>query len=513
LIPASPGGAEEWPVENVLPKRTRSTGKRRRAAAVVPRLPDGRVLVGTRTDKARSWAGTVAFPGGACEPEDDALPLATRHAPEGSDAMERACALRELAEEAGLLVACTEDGVADEAAARRCLEAHRAGAPLLDALRAERLMLDGRGLVPLTLWQTFEGRFGVRQLLLPLSAEPPLAPPLVDELADLVWRDPKELLRSWEEGRVLLIPAVRRVVAGLAAHADDFAAMVRALSVPPTWSERARQDVVAGAAVIAARTPTLPPATHTNAVLLGEDDALLVDPATPWEDERARFDDLLQASLGHRRVAAIVCTHHHHDHVGDVERLARRHGWPVWAHAETAHRVAFPIDRVLADDALLLDRYRVIATPGHAPGHVCLFDERTRLLVAGDMVAGVGSILIDPPEGHMGTYLASLDRLIALAPRALIPAHGPVLADGTRRLIEQREHRRARHDSVLEALRGSATGLEVGELVRAVYGGATPSGMLALAARSVLAILGHARELGEVEARGERYFARAPGPA
>src|SRR5690606_3461971 len=71
---------------------------RRRAAAVVPRLPDGRVLVGVRTHHARSWPGTVAFPGGATEPDDRRLPLATG-VEDAHDALERACALRELAEE------------------------------------------------------------------------------------------------------------------------------------------------------------------------------------------------------------------------------------------------------------------------------------------------------------------------------------------------------------------------------------------------------------------------------
>jgi glyoxylase-like metal-dependent hydrolase (beta-lactamase superfamily II)/8-oxo-dGTP pyrophosphatase MutT (NUDIX family) len=498
-----------------------------RAAAVVPRLADGRVLVGARTHHARSWPGTLAFPGGACETSDEELPLLNRAPPLGGQVVPRfvrACALRELGEEVGLWRLCRADGRVDEAARDRAAKDLVEGRSLHDVLAHHELVLDDRGLVPLLLWKTWDGRFAVLQFLLDLAGqpEPALSPVAVDELTHVRWALPSELRAGWRSGEIFLIPPIRRVLVELARHERDLSALVEALRMEPNARERARFDLVEGVCVLPARSPTLPPATHTNAILLGAGDALLVDPATPYPDEQDRFDRQLQACLGTNRLQAIVCTHHHQDHIGDVERLAKKHGVPVWAHKETASRVGVPVGRLLEDGDVLVcpadragepeRRFRVVFTPGHAPGHVCLFEEQTRVLIAGDMVAGIGSILIDPPEGHMGTYLASLERLIALEPRALIPAHGPLLVDGANRLREQLAHRAKRQASILAVLEGRTAdrAVTIEEIVREVYGADTPPGMWMFAARSVAAALELASERGAVSTDGARFWASAP---
>jgi glyoxylase-like metal-dependent hydrolase (beta-lactamase superfamily II)/8-oxo-dGTP pyrophosphatase MutT (NUDIX family) len=481
-------------------------------------LPDGRVLVGARTLHARSWPGTLAFPGGGCEDSDDALPLASLPTPGRGD-RSRACALRELGEETGMWLLCRAGGApaSDEARARFAQALVSERLPIARALSDSALVLDDRALVPLVLWRTWDGRFTVQQFLLPLDEVPPALPVLLDELTDLQWRLPSDLRRAWREGAAFLIAPIRRVVVELARQEKlgaDEASIVRALSAEPNAPERARSDLCEGVCIVSARSPTLPPATHTNAVLLGSGDALLVDPATPWPDEQERFDRHVQASLGPHRVAAIVCTHHHIDHVGDVARLKKKLAVPVWAHRETQARVDFAVDRLLDDGEVLVcpgdpeRRFRVVFTPGHARGHICLFEESTRLLVAGDMVAGVGSILIDPPEGHMGTYLASLERLIALEPGGLVPSHGPLLVDGKARLQQQLAHRALRQAAIEGKLGASGvTGLTVRAIVDAVYGSDTPSSMLPFAERSVLAALELAAERGLARERDGAWYA------
>lgn len=493
-----------------------------RAAAVVPRLPDGRVLVGARTHHARSWPGTIAFPGGACEQSDDLLPTLLRTAPPlapsgpATTRALRACALRELGEEVGLWRLCRPDGSDAGAAHGRAVGDLLEGRSLHDALAHHELVLDDRDLVPLLLWRTWDGRFAVLQFLLELAGEEEArSPVLVEELTDVRWTLPSDLRAGWRRGEVFLIPPIRRVVVELAKRQADLEAVREALRTEPNARERARFDLVEGVCVLPARSSTLPPATHTNAVLLGAADALLVDPASPYPEEQERFDRQLQASLGGHRLRAVVCTHHHGDHVGDVERIARAWNVPVWAHAETAARVPFRVDRHLEDGEVLdceadertgeaARRFRVVFTPGHAPGHLCLFEEETRVLVAGDMVAGIGSILIDPPEGHMATYLASLERLIALAPRAIIPSHGPLLVDGARRLEEQLLHRQKRQAAILAALPAEG-GVTVDEIVQSVYGKDTPGSMLAFAARSVTAALELCVEREEATETGGRW--------
>lgn len=487
----------------------------KRAAAVIPRLPDGRVLVGTRTGSARSWPGYTAFPGGAVEDSDAALPLLTD--PEDRRAREeRAGGLRELGEECGIWLLATTAGDAPSARARGAFDdALARGRPVDEALAAGSLVFDDRRLHALARFTTpvYQPiRFSVRQLLLVLDEEPHRGP-ACDELEDVRWVAPVDLEAAWKRGDALLLPPIRYVVRGLAAGAragDSVDALAARLAARKDDGRPEPRDIVAGVAVEPFRTPTLPPATTTNAVLLGEGDFLVVDPATPYDDERQRFDALLAALADQGRVPrAIVLTHHHHDHTGDVERLRAR-GLPVWAHAETASRVPFPVERLLKDGEMLDGRVRAVFTPGHAPGHLCFLDEPTGVLVAGDMVAAVGSILIDPPEGHMGTYLESLARLIDGPARRVVPAHGPLLAEGRRKLTEHLDHRRARHRQVLDALPIGGPGATADELAAAIYAADTPPALLPLAARSVAAILELCVEQGAAVAHDHRFSRPAP---
>jgi glyoxylase-like metal-dependent hydrolase (beta-lactamase superfamily II) len=264
----------------------------------------------------------------------------------------------------------------------------------------------------------------------------------------------------------------------------------------------------------ALRTPTLPPATHTNCYVIGGRELVVVDPASPWDDERAVLDRALDALAARgRRVREIWLTHHHVDHVSGASHLAKRLGVPVAAHPTTAALLAGRVDiaRTLDDghvEVLPGDggdiperRLRCVFTPGHAPGHHCFLEETTGFLIAGDMVAGVGSIIVDPDEGDMADYLASLRRMAALAPRALLPAHGMTITDPQGKIAEYIQHRLWREELVAGALaaRGRATALE---LVPAVYAD-TPAHLHPLAARSLLAHLqklvkdGRVRQVGD----------------
>jgi glyoxylase-like metal-dependent hydrolase (beta-lactamase superfamily II) len=261
-------------------------------------------------------------------------------------------------------------------------------------------------------------------------------------------------------------------------------------------------------------TPTLPPATHTNAYLVGPSDggeAVLVDPGTPFEDEAARLEAALAAAEERgQRLVAVWLTHHHPDHVGAAARVAERFGVPVAAHPATAERLAsrgIRVERALEDGQrielgsagsgappLVL---RVVHTPGHAPGHLCFLEEGLGSLLAGDVISAVSTIVIDPPEGDMDAYLASVERLRSLGARTLFPGHGPVLIDPDAALAELAEHRRWREERVLAAWRSGLR--RPAEMVPTVYDDA-PRQVWPLAERQVLAHLRRLARSGTIDA-------------
>jgi endoribonuclease LACTB2 len=270
----------------------------------------------------------------------------------------------------------------------------------------------------------------------------------------------------------------------------------KAAPVVVTTASPTLQLVAPGIRVLALRTPTLPPAAHTNVYLVGPEQGpqTVVDPGSPYPDQQAELDRVLEAVGG---VAQILLTHHHGDHAGGAAALAARWQVPIAAHAGTRQRLAGRVEivRELADGETMTG-ITCVHTPGHADGHLCF--EIGAATIAGDMVAGVGTILIDPSEGDMTEYLASLGKLLARPTAMLLPAHGPAIPDGPAKLREYIAHRNMREQRVIAAL-GSREA-SVDELVADAYSD-TPRVLWPLAARSLLAHLakleheGRAREV------------------
>jgi ribonuclease/clavin/mitogillin len=264
-------------------------------------------------------------------------------------------------------------------------------------------------------------------------------------------------------------------------------------------------------ALFAARTPTLPPATHTNSYALGTREVLLVEPATPYADEQREWIAWARslASAG-RRLVAIVATHHHPDHVGGLGEFMRALDAPFWAHPETASRVEAPVARRLHDgetialDGVVPESWQVLHTPGHAPGHVCLWNADEGALVVGDMVASVGTILIDPVDGDMRVYLEQLDRLARLDARLALPAHGDPIdrpTDLFRKYIAHRLMREAKIVNVLASRRAAGDVAPAARDILADVYGDTP---VTAWPAALLSLQAHMKKIDEDERAARR---------
>lgn len=244
--------------------------------------------------------------------------------------------------------------------------------------------------------------------------------------------------------------------------------------------------------VLPLRTPTLPPASATNTAVVGLRRLAVIEPATPHADEQDRLRTMLDERIADgAQVEAIVITHHHSDHIGFAAALAERTGAPILAHPETASRVSMTIDRHITGGTLIeLDgghALRPVFTPGHAPGHLVYLDTATGIAHAGDMVAGEGSILIDPDDGgDMSAYLESLETLSALGASRLVPAHGGIFEEPEAVCRHFVEHRLGRERKVLAAMGPESKTLP--EILASAYAD-TPKMLWPLAEKSLRAHL------------------------
>ena len=198
-------------------------------------------------------------------------------------------------------------------------------------------------------------------------------------------------------------------------------------------------------------SPTLPPATTTNAWITASFGGLVVDPAAHTEKTQQELIEHLQ----NYQPTCIFLTHHHHDHIGAAQRIRDHFGIPICAHNQTALLVPFDVDQTIDEGHQFEtggDIWTAVHTPGHAPGHLCLLAESDRSLIAGDMVAGEGTILINPSEGSIREYIHSLKKLRTLTPSRLLPAHGAALVSSDTVLQHYISHRRQRLRQIWELL-------------------------------------------------------------
>ena len=457
-----------------------------------------------RSTKLAFLGGYRAFPGGQREKTDDQVVV--RNCDDSEKAAMISCAARELFEEVGVMLARGSQTltVGQRASLFDDLESGRMTWPeLLDHyglhLDANDFTFAGRWVTPPFAPRRFDTWFF-------LAHCPPKQDPHVtadSELESGEWIAARDAYAQWQRSEVIVVPPVLHAMKTLAAGLDD-ETVARFLSVPAAQrGPNRRMEFQPNYICFPVRTPTKPPATHTNCYLIsGSEEFLIVDPGSPYEDEQAALaecvDDLIRKDgLAPRE---IVLTHVHPDHVAGVDALnaflETQHGRrvPVAAHRLTAESLKghLDVDRFIEDDEVIAlgensIGLRALYTPGHARGHLCFYDERTGALLSGDNIVGFGSVLIDPPDGNMRDYLASLARMRALPNLSvLFGGHGPPIANPYEKIDQYISHRQQREELILDAVRKGASTPK--EIVARAYLDVSPKAH-AMAERAVVAHL------------------------
>jgi len=222
--------------------------------------------------------------------------------------------------------------------------------------------------------------------------------------------------------------------------------------------------------------------------------------------EPAHVDAIVEAAGS--AIRWILVTHTHRDHSPAARKLAEVTGatllgWrpPVGPNQDQT----FSPDRELRDGEELRTAefsVRAVHTPGHASNHLCYLHEDLHWLFTGDHVMNGSTVVINPPDGHMGQYLASLEKVKNLATEKLAPGHGGLIDDPETALEWIIRHRLDREARVVRAL--ERHGGSVQELVTRVYDD-VDAHVHPVAERSLLAHLIRLRENGHADEEAETW--------
>jgi len=411
---------------------------------------EGELLMTRRQPALPAFGGFHAFPGGKVDAADrDApCPIALRQL--AGDAVEAAvlCALaRELDEELGIdLAAMAEAG--------EIRAVHAIGTALTPAHQ------------PL--------RFNTYFMRVDLTRRPALT---VDarETAEAFWATPADLMARYRAGAMLMAPPTRITLQVLAAdpdalHIPNLDAASRGHGIPIL-------EPMVGVRQLPVRSHTLPPAQHTNCFLLGDmaSHRILVDPSPASDEEMERLIEAI-SPIG---VHEVFITHHHPDHSERAERIADRLNLTIGMSADTRHRLMRSKPQFFNDTEIHLYQegdvvcrwlgqpVHVLEVPGHDAGQLALMPESRAWCLVGDLIQGIGTVVIPEEEGDMRAYFNSLQRVIDLNPGVLLPSHGNALGE-TYRLVETLKHRRMREAQILTL---HQQGLDVDGMLPTVYAG------------------------------------------
>ncbi|WP_375574329.1 MBL fold metallo-hydrolase [Paracidovorax oryzae] len=518
------------------------------------------VLMTRRSPQASFAPGAYVFPGGAIDPQDAESAThaqADRRPAQAPDRVTQAvAAIRESFEELGVLLARRPDG---RFATAEDIAALDRGAPFIAQCAARGLRLAADAVFLLAHWtadRDLPRRFDVPFLV---ARMPQGQEPVADETEQFepVWVRPRDALDRHAAGQFFMIFPTIRTLERLAEFASADAVLAAVTHEQPLWTSCPRAGLLAGREArymeheapygelalvcpdgqivhpldwqperpvpllrnlqrLTAANPGAMTGPGTNSYLVG-------DPSTgyvaidPGPADEAHLERLWHAAGGDIR--AIVCTHSHADHAPGAAPLAARVaaagrprppvlGLPSAPTARAASR--FTPDRALADgeritlsgrqlEGDVTHTLEVVHTPGHAANHLCLLLREDGLLFSGDHILNGSTTVIDPPDGNMDDYLASLDRLDALCERHgvefILPAHGHAIGGARGAIARLKAHRLAREARVLAAMQALPEG-STDDWVRHAYAD-VPERLWPVAQRSLLA---HVERLRALEA-------------
>ncbi|MGF1462127.1 MAG: MBL fold metallo-hydrolase [Maricaulaceae bacterium] len=263
---------------------------------------------------------------------------------------------------------------------------------------------------------------------------------------------------------------------------------------------------------VIARNPGPFTFTGTGVYIVGHGEVAVIDPGPALAEHRAALDH----ALAGERVSHVFVTHHHLDHSPLAGPLAAAHGAQVYSYGvqirtpnggevrmEAGDDLGFRPDVEIADGDVFEGAgltIEAIHTPGHTSNHMCFALHEENALFSGDHIMGWSTSVISPPDGDMGDYLASLERVRARDFATLWPTHGAPITEPGPFVDAYIAHRRAREAQIRDQLARGQT--QIKAIVPELYSAVDPK-LWPAACHSVLAHMIHMVKTGRVTCDSE----------
>ena len=282
---------------------------------------------------------------------------------------------------------------------------------------------------------------------------------------------------------------------------------------PKPWPTGASEQVEPLVARVLAPNPSPYTYTGTQTYVVGPADGPDCAVIDPGPNDPAHIEAII-AAIGERKVTAIMCTHTHRDHSPAATPLAAKTGAPMIGcaplvlesdhpRADEAFDETYQPDRVLEDGEQMRGTgwtLTAVATPGHTSNHLCFALEESGSLFTGDHVMGWSTSVVIPPDGDMGDYMASLEKLQAREDKVYHSAHGAAITKPKQLVRGMIGHRRQRENQILRLL--GERSRPVAEFIPDMYKGLDPR-LIGAAELSVTAHLLDLERRGMVTEDGE----------
>ena len=454
------------------------------------------IYLAKRRFELKNFPGVYAGIGGKIEPQDKefARQLLSKnlfHSDNEERLTYKVCAWRELLEETGLFY---YDSVS-ETLLKQIKEYVKKSNSLVNLaelfrifdLKHSKVLLEyfrpaGYRTTPEFTNIIFQTQFYIVPLI---SNQLPEITPDHPEFSEGNWESPKEFLMKFQTFSLNIPPPILGVIRALVEN-DHYETLDSIHQfIPETAIKKLSEadklpigcqipiEVHPGIEMIPFLSFTRPPATTTNLISIGDKKRIIIDPGANSGEEQVRLDHIIDHWLDNgNEVMMQIITHFHSDHYASAQHLREKYTIPIASYKTSAPSLhdSISTDIFLSDGQLIdldsIDLYshkqwqiRVLHTPGHTQGHLGLLDLRFNAFIAGDLIAGQGTVVIE----DLRTYLDTLHKLSELPISVVLPGHGPMIYDGKQIIQQYISHRKLRGEQILAFLQnnGEQTALSI----------------------------------------------------